>query len=292
MARRKQRERRRIRHTQALDPNDSGVSIDHRSRIVDPAHGTCRSRMPDGVEVLADVILNLLVRDHFFAGVVLVADDEALHGSGGVELANALEARDHDVDVGSFGQVVGVDERWNADIGGGDGDVPSRSRCDQCGSDRRVVEAIERTGGSEILHVAQVCRRGNIFHLGPVGGIGSQSGSGLVAPLLAEIGGNLFPGKHIRTGTRVQASGFVIVQLGLLRSESRVVGKLREGNSVDPVCDVVPHMVLHTLSDSRPVRHYWNIEALQGSRGANTGDHQEMRRTEGSSGHDHFLAGG
>lgn len=124
MSRRKQRERRSIHDTQALDANDSGAGIHDGSRIVDAAHGTRGSGMPDGVEVLADVILDLLVGGDFFARVILVADDEALHRFGGVELPYALEARYHDVNVGLLRQVVGVDERGNAGVGAGDGEVP------------------------------------------------------------------------------------------------------------------------------------------------------------------------
>lgn len=82
--------------------------------------------MPDGVEVSTNMILNLLVGGyHFLARVILVPDDEVLHGWGGAELANAFEARHHDIDVGLLGQVVGVDQWGKADIGRDDGKVPS-----------------------------------------------------------------------------------------------------------------------------------------------------------------------
>ena len=125
MSRRKQRERRSIHDTQTLDANDSGAGIDDGFRIVDAAQGTRGSGMPDGVEVLADVILDLLVGGDFLAGIILVADNEALHGFGGVELPYALEARYHDVDVGLLRQVVGFNERGNAGVGAGDGEIPT-----------------------------------------------------------------------------------------------------------------------------------------------------------------------
>lgn len=81
--------------------------------------------MPDGAEALADVILNFLVGGDPNSGVILVTDDVALHGVGGPELPHALKASYYYVDVGLHRQIVGIDERGNAGVGTGDGEVSS-----------------------------------------------------------------------------------------------------------------------------------------------------------------------
>ena len=80
--------------------------------------------MPDGAKVLADAILDLLVGDDSLAGVILVADDEVLHGCGRPELPHALEIRYYDVDVELLRQVIRFDERGNAGVGAGNSEVP------------------------------------------------------------------------------------------------------------------------------------------------------------------------
>ena len=79
---------------------------------------------------------------------------------------------------------------------------------------------------------------------------------------MAERSWGLFPTDRIRIGTRVYTRSFVVVQFGMLRSESRIIVKRCEGDAIDTISDAVEWMVLHTLSECRPVGDHWYIEAL------------------------------
>ena len=79
--------------------------------------------MLDSADALADVILDFLVGGDSLSGVTLVTDDVALHGFGGPELPYALKDSYYYVDVGLHCQIVGIDERGNAGVGTGDGEV-------------------------------------------------------------------------------------------------------------------------------------------------------------------------
>ena len=292
MSRREQRERRSIHDPHALDANDPGPRVHHGPLVVPPAHSARRRSVPNGVEVPPDVSLDLSVGRDLFARVSFLADHEAPQRPRGEELAHALEARDGDVDVGARGQVVWVDERGDGRVGAGEGEVAAGAGRHERGGQGGVVGAVGRAGGPQVLHVAQVRGDGDVFRLGPVGGVGGQGGLGLVAPGSAEGCGDLFPGEDVGVGARVQARGFVVVQFGLLRGEGGAVAERREGDGVDAVCDVEEQVVLHPLSDARPVGDHWDLEALQGRGGADARGHEELGRIEGSRGQDHFLARG
>lgn len=103
------------------------------------------------------------------AGVVFRADRQILCQHGGLEdLAQALESRDDDFNVGRVGEPVGVDEGLVVHAGGGDGDIPAGERGNGCEHYGAVLIAVVWRAFGWELEVADVAGEGEVFELGPV----------------------------------------------------------------------------------------------------------------------------
>ena len=246
--------------------------------------------MVDGIEAFPNNVLDLRVALDVRARECLGAQHERRHGVRLPERAHALVARDRDLDVGGVGQPVRVDDGRDGRIGRGEAQVAARPRRAERDGQRGVIVAVVRVAGDEILLVAQVRAQREVFQLRPVGGVRGQLGQRLVGQGGAERLGHLFPCQHVRCWVRIEARRVVIEGLGC-RGGCRGVGQRGERDAVDAIGRAEIDVVLHVLTDSRPVGDDWDPQRMESRSGTDSGSQQQLWRAEYTRSHDDFLRG-
>lgn len=187
-----------------------------------------------------------------------------------------------------MGEPVGVDEGRDGGVGGGDGEVTAGQGRDDGGGEGGVVVPVVGVARGEVLLVTQVGAQGEVFEFRPIGGESGERGKGLRGEGGAERVGDFFPGEDVGGGVGVEARGVVVEVLGGLGGEGGV-GEGGEGGRVDAVGRAELDVVLHVLADAGAVGDDGDVVLAEGCGGPYSGNHEELRGTEDTSGEDDLF---
>ena len=288
MPRRQQRKHTRIHHSQPPRPKSPAPYIHHSHGIVRPPHLTRTNGMIDRIRTPFHNLLDLRIRLDRQAGERFLADAEPAHGLRGPELADAFEARDRDGEVRGVGEPVWVDKGSGGRVGGGDGEIAAGQGGDDGGGEGGVVVPVVGVARGEVLLITQVGAQGEIFEFGPIGGESGERGKGLRGEGGTEGVGDFVPGEDVGGGVGVEARCVFVEVLGGLGGEGGV-GERGEGRRVNAVGGAEVDVVLHVLADAGAVGDDGDAVLAEGWGGSYSGNHEELRGTEDTSGEDDLF---